>query len=159
LTGGEDGVTARMFPDSALSRMGLKDDDVIVAFNGKPVKSGGQLQQMLRALDVGAAMDFSVKRGTESVSVKGAVQASTDVAELFGRRGTRLVVMRLDPESALAESGLADGDVVKAVNGTAVADREQYNSAVSKVTEGEIVKITVDRAGAEKVVEHHATQS
>jgi predicted metalloprotease with PDZ domain len=159
LTGGDDGVIIKVFQDSALARIGLKNDDVIKAFNGRPVKTGGELQQILRTLEVGAAMDFTVKRAQETVSVKGAVEAATDVAELLGRRGSRMAVTRLDPESPAALSGLANGDVIKAVNGTPVADRDQYHAAVGKVTDGEVVKFTVDRGGTEQVIEHRATQS
>lgn len=159
--GGEDGVAVKVAEDSALARLGLRDQDLVTAVNGANVKTGRDLLEALRRLEVGSPLEIGLKRGNDPMSLKGAVEAATDVADLFGRRGggNRLTVSRVDEDSDLARSGLQNGDIVKAVNGAPITTRDEYRAAVAKVRDGEIVKISVERGGAERVIEHKAAQS
>jgi predicted metalloprotease with PDZ domain len=157
--GGDDGVVVKVAEDSALGRIGLRDDDVITALNGKAVKVGRDLLEALRKLAVGDPMEIELRRARQPMTVKGKVEAATDVVDLLGRRGTRLVVPRLAQDSELAGSGFVAGDLVKSVNGTAVATREEFRAAASRIKDGEVVKIAVERGGAERVIEHRAVQA
>jgi predicted metalloprotease with PDZ domain len=157
--GGDDGVTVRVPEDSALFRLGMRDGDVVTSVNGAAVKSSRELLDILRKVEIGAPVEVAVKRGSEAVALKGAIEAATDVGEVSFRRGNRLLVQRLLEDSPLAESGLRDGDVVIGLDGVAVKTREEWRAAANKLREGQKVRITVDRGGGEHVVEHTATQA
>jgi predicted metalloprotease with PDZ domain len=158
--GGGDGVAVKVPEGSALGRLGLRSDDVVLALNGAPVKTGRELLDALRKLEVGQSLAIKARRGTSESSFEGKVEAATDVSEMIGRRGgARAVVRMLAEDSALARSGLLNGDLVKAVDGRAVGTRDEFRAACASVKEGDLVKITVERGGAEQVIEHRATAS
>jgi predicted metalloprotease with PDZ domain len=158
--GGEGGVTVKVAEDSSFARLGLRDEDVITSINGESVKTSRELLDALRKLEVGNPIEVGVKRGSETKSLKGAVEAAVDVADIVGRRGGGvLAITRIPDDSELARSGFENGDVVKAVNGTEVASREAYRAAIAKVRDGEVVKIAIERKGAKQVIEHKAAQA
>jgi predicted metalloprotease with PDZ domain len=157
--GGTEGVTVKVPEDSALFRMGLRDGDVVTSVNSVAITSARDLVDTLRNIEIGAQAAIGGKRGTEPISLNGAMEAATDLAEVSFRRGNRLLVQRLTDDSPLAESGLRDGDVVTAIDGVAVKTREDWRAAVAKIREGQKVKISVDRGGSEEMINHTATQA
>jgi predicted metalloprotease with PDZ domain len=155
--GGTDGVAVKVPADSALFRLGLRDDDTVTAVNGAAVKTGRELLEALRTIDVGAPIELGVTRDGKPVPLKGRIEASLDVADLLGRgRGERLVVSRVAEDSELAASGFKNGDVVTGLNGVALKTREEWRAAVAKLRDQELVKVTVERGGAEHLIEHRA---
>ena len=135
-------------------KAGLQEGDVILAFDGQPIDSAGQLPSAVAATDPGKAVALQVWRdhATREVKVKlgqmtdeNAVAANDDGASA-GRLG--LMVRPLsaeekqqvelsdglvveDVDGAAAEAGVRPGDIVIAANGTAVKSVEQLRSVVS----------------------------
>jgi hypothetical protein len=56
-------------------------------------------------------------------------------------------------------SGLMNGDTVTALDGTPVKSREEFRAAVAKIKDGDLVKISLERDGKERIVEHKAAPS
>ena len=137
----------------------MRDGDVVTSVNAVAIKSARELLDALRKIEIGAQAEIGAKRGTEPISLNGAIEAATDLAELSLRRGSRLLVQRLPEDSPLAESGLRDGDVVTAIDGVAIKTREDWRAAVAKIREGQAVKISVDRGGSEETIRHTASQA
>ena len=135
-------------------KAGLKEGDVILAFDGQAIDSAGQLPSAVAATDPGktvtlqvwrdrARRDFDVQLG--KTTDENLVAASDDGSGA-GRLG--MMVRPLSPEErgeanldsglvvanvdgAAAEAGMRPGDIVIAANGTPVQSVEQLRSVVS----------------------------
>jgi serine protease Do len=133
---------------------GLKEGDVILAFDGQPVESAGQLPSAVAAAKPGRKVELQVWREGASrkidvtlgeVTDGNQVAANTEAAE-GGRLGVS--VRPLSPAErssaqleaglvveevagAAAEAGIQPGDVVLSANGRPVGDVEQLRSIVS----------------------------
>jgi len=136
------------------AKAGLREGDVILAFDGQTIDSAGQLPSAVAATDPGKAVAVQVwrDRATREVSVRlgqttegDAVAANAD-GTAAGRLG--MMVRPLSPEEkqqtelsdglvvedvegAAAEAGVRPGDIVIAANGTSVKSVEQLRSVVS----------------------------
>jgi serine protease Do len=138
-------VITDVTPDSPASKAGLKSNDVILEFDGKPVKDGRSLKFAVAATEPGHEARITVLRDGKNESVaakigelpgekqKGASVSSGDndvldgveVADLdagarnefeIPPRVQGALVTNVDPTSAAAEAGLAPGDVVLEIN-------------------------------------------
>ena len=127
---------------------------MILAFDGQPIDSAGQLPSAVAATDPGKAVALQVWRdhATREVKVKlgqmtdeNAVAANDDGASA-GRLGLMVRPLSADEkqqvelndglvvedvDGAAAEAGVRPGDIVIAANGTAVKSVEQLRSVVS----------------------------
>ena len=70
-------------PGGPSDKAGLKDGDIIVAINGKPVKDGGELVNMVTQTPVGHSLDISVVRDGKRENYKVIVG---DLAQIFPDR-------------------------------------------------------------------------
>lgn len=74
---GEAGVgVSSVRPGGPAEKAGLKAGDVIVKFAGIPVGDVHEYMAALETVDVGDEIDIVVKRGTETVTLKGKVGVS-----------------------------------------------------------------------------------
>lgn len=64
-----------------------------------------------------------------------------------------VVIMAVDPRSPAAEAGLEAGDIITAVNGTAVATPEDVVTAIADRAVGDTVSIEIVRNGETQTVE------
>jgi len=138
-------IVTDVTPDSPAARAGLKNNDVILSYDGKPVKDGRALKFAVAATEPGREATVGILRDgkEESISVKvgepagdkskaSAVSGSdndvldgVEVADLdagarsefeIPDRVQGALVTNVDPASAAAEAGLAPGDVVLEIN-------------------------------------------
>jgi serine protease Do len=138
-------VVADVKPDAPAANAGLKSGDVILEYEGKPVKDSRQLKFSVAAMEPGQKAKLGYlrdgKNETATVTVgevpgeKQTVAASAandtgvldgvEVADLDAAARqefevpTRVhgaVVANVDPSSAAAEAGLAPGDVIEEIN-------------------------------------------
>jgi serine protease Do len=140
--------------DGPAAKAGLKEGDVILAFDGQPIDSAGQLPAAVAATDPGKAVALQVwrDRATREIKVKlgqttdeNAVAANGDGTSA-GRLGMMVRPLSAEEkqqvelsdglvvenvEGAAAEAGVRPGDIVIAANGTAVKSVEQLRSVVS----------------------------
>jgi serine protease Do len=79
--GAHSGVLVnRVRPGGPAAKAGLKEEDIIIALNGKPVKDGEDLVGRVSELPVGTQADVTVDRDGKSMSFKVSIQ---DRAEVF----------------------------------------------------------------------------
>lgn len=64
-----------------------------------------------------------------------------------------LVIDRLEPGSAAARAGLADGDALASLNGAALTDGDRAEAALGRLRAGDSVRLEVARDGAVRAIE------
>ena len=149
-------LVAKIEPDSAAARSGLKVGDVILAFNGNPIGDAGQLSARVGTATPGDKASLEVWREGKSVTLNVTIGSATPVAVADtaganaspqGRLG--LSVRPLSPDEReqarvssglvvedvqghAAEAGIQPGDVVLSVDGTPVQSVEQLRKMVQE---------------------------
>jgi Do/DeqQ family serine protease len=89
----------------------------------------------------------SVKRGRIGVAIQ---DLTPDLAQAMNTTySTGAVIARVEPNSPAERAGLRTGDLVLAVNGTAVRSGTQLRNTIGLSRIGDDVKLTVDRKGSE----------
>jgi serine protease Do len=174
----EGALVSDLDPKGPAAEGGVKRYDVIVEFNGKPVRSMEELPKLVAAAPVGSKAELTVvrdgKRKTLSVklgeldagvalaggpapeSAPGAyglqVQPLTpDVAEQLELSSSEgVVVSRIEPGSPAEAAGLQRGDVILEVNRRPVADIAAFRRALEGSARGAL--LLVSRGGAEIIL-------
>ncbi|MCO5125521.1 MAG: Do family serine endopeptidase [Rhizobacter sp.] len=162
-------LVASVTPGSAAAAAGLKSGDVVTAVNGEPIVRSGSLSSRIGLATPGeevkltvwrdkAAREFDVKLGSAEESDKTFAKAGGEVQP--GQLG--LALRPLTPneraqakiEQGLliegvagpaARAGLAQGDVLLAINGQAVGSIEQVRSVMQSKPKS--VALLVERQG------------
>ncbi|HZR25133.1 MAG TPA: Do family serine endopeptidase [Vicinamibacterales bacterium] len=140
---------------SAGDRAGLKQGDVITAFDGQPVHDMNTLRNRVAASGPGSNADLTIVRdGSEKhVTVKLEELDATAVAR-NGRDGDSdsngdkaalgvavqpsdkgLVIEDVDPNGRAADAGLQQGDIIKSVNRQPVKSVDDLRTALKKTTD------------------------
>jgi serine protease Do len=150
-------------------KAGLKEGDVILAYDGQPINSAGLLPSAVAATDPGKSVTLKVWRDKSARDVQVKVGRMEDKPEVAsneeGTNSNRLgmAVRPLSPEEkqqsdlkdglvvedvdgAAAEAGIRPGDVVLSANGKAVHSVDELRAAVS--TAKDHVALLVQRGDA-----------
>jgi serine protease Do len=137
---------------SAADRAGLKQGDVITAFNGAPVHDMNALRNRVAAsgpgsnADVTFVRDGSEKHATvkleelnsETLARNGSNDRSDDKSALgiaIQPSANGLVVQDVDPDGRAADAGIQRGDVIESVNRQPVKTADDLRAALKKTTD------------------------
>ena len=71
----------------------------------------------------------------------------------FAFEGPGVRVHQVMPGSAAEDAGIAEGDVIVAVDGEPVTDLRSYSELLKSRAPGDAVEVTVLRAGEERIFE------
>lgn len=160
----EGGVkVVQVLAGSPAETAGLLVDDVITAVNGTAI-GDGNVRDILKDLAVGDAVELSVTRGEESLTVS-VTLAERPLRDAIQARGQArigavleedtLTVAEVVAGSPAEAAGLQVGDTISAINGTAVTTRAEVLEALHAAHEAAAedatevpVTITVTRDGA-----------
>jgi len=161
--------------DSPAQRAGLKQGDVIVAYQGKPVEDPAALQRevthtpvntkaTLKIIRDGREQEVTVTIGEQAETVKVAsadfstenALAGLEVQSLdlqaareLGLHGKvqGVVVVDVEPDSLADRAGLAQGDVIKEINRQPIKSVRDYEKIVSNLKKDESVLLLINRRG------------
>jgi serine protease Do len=160
--------------DGPAAKAGLERGDIIVEFDGKPVKSSHELPSMVAATPIGKNVDVKVLRegnektlqmkisempkgegeagGEESEEQSGeklglsVAPVTPEVASQLGiEPGSGVLVRAVKSGSTAEDAGLQAGDVILEVNRKAVKSVEAFKSAVSSAKKDESLLFLVRR--------------
>jgi serine protease Do len=93
----------------------------------------------------------TVTRGYMGVNIQ---PVTADLAESLGLKEAKgALVADVQPDTPAAKAGIKSGDVVLAVNGTAIKDARELSRRVSMINPGTVVKLTIMREGKERTVD------
>ena len=152
VTAEEGAVIAEVQNDSPAAHAGLQPGDVVVAIDGRPVRSAAELRARLGVMPVGEEVALKVLRGAQTRTLRArigpiearAVPGGQSVPELAGARfadaerstesGAErvIVVTGVQPGSPADQNGLQPGDLVVGVNGRRVRNVAQLAGALRK---------------------------
>jgi serine protease Do len=157
-------------PGSPGANAGLRVGDVVVSFDGRPVRDAQTLPLLASTAGVGREVELAIVRGGERQAVRvrlnelpgqtpvqrppappneapvgdtGMLVRDLQAGERrnVGRNG--VLVTQLDPASAAARAGVEREDVVVSVNGTETPDARTFLSTVTATPHGRIVRLLV----------------
>jgi len=149
VVGGEGATIAEVQADSPASKAGLRKGDVVVGFNGRPVRGAAELRARLGVVPVGDTVELQVQRGGEKRTLKaqvGAIESGATggeaVQELGGAafrevsrsglpgRSRAVLVTAVKPESPAFRHGLRAGDLIVGVNARRVTSVKELTAAL-----------------------------
>ncbi|HEY2686162.1 MAG TPA: DegQ family serine endoprotease [Steroidobacteraceae bacterium] len=160
-------LVAKVEPDSAASRAGIKAGDVILKYNGETVSDAGQLSSRVGMAAPGDKANLELWRDGKTMTLTATIGSadSTTVADNSGSASTGkgnlgLAVRPLTPneraqsglsggllvedaEGHAADAGIQAGDVVLSVDGTAVESAAQLRKLVAE--HGKQVALLIQR--------------
>jgi len=161
LKNGQQGVViTNVIEDSPADKAGLKVDDVIIAVNGQPTNSAGQLQSQIASHAIGETVKitvirdgkkktFKVKIGERDAAyaIDGTLHPLLEGATFENQEdGQGVVVSNLAPNSPAAYSGLRVGDLIVAANRMRVENLEDFAKALKRDDDKILLRVVRGRA-------------
>ncbi len=160
----EGAVVAGVQAGSPAGKAGLRERDVIVAMNGRPVRNAPELRARLGLTPVGEEIELRVLRGKEVRGIRARIAAPQEIAEAEGRpvpqlpglkvieiergsalferlEGGGLVVSGVEPSSRAFKAGFRAGDILYAVNRRRVRSLAEFQSAVAGAKGGYTISL------------------
>lgn len=165
----EGALISEVIPGSAADKAGLKQGDIILEYDNKPVKSSEGLKTEISLKCPGSTIQLKVKRNqeTKQISVKlgsnsdnvmaenGIVQKlglqvealTEDYAKQLGYKPTEegVVITKVKPNSPAALAGLRPGCLIQTINHKKVTNLLEFNQAINQNTTKSILLLVRDR--------------
>ena len=167
-------LVTQTYEGDPADKAGIKEGDIIIAVDGKPIASSRELSRTVAEAGVGNKMTIKLLRdGREKeVRVKLAKRPDTEptmargesrsddlglrVREIDPEMAERLgldentkgiVVAGVDPDSKAAEADIRQGDVIIEINRKPVESLDDYNSQLRRIEKGDTVQMLLRRGG------------
>jgi serine protease Do len=147
-------LVAQVVPDSAAAHAGLRPGDVILAYNHEPVIDAGDLSAKVGMAAPGNSATLGVWRDGKAVTLEARLQQASaenpgsqsshatpgslglEVRPLTSdereQAGVSAGLLVQEVSGHAAEAGIQSGDIVLAVDGTAVSSRQELRSVVNR---------------------------
>ena len=162
--------------DSPAEKAGLKADDVVVGVDGKGIEDNSDLSRYIASKSPGTTVSLRVLRGaaeqTIAVTLGTFPEETADADEGAGHRGQLgmtlrnltpdmadrlelprtskgVVVTAVEAGDAAEEAGLARGDVIVSVNGSAIASVSDFEREIDRARPDGVARLRVRRQGGE----------
>jgi serine protease Do len=180
LPSAEGALVGDVSPDSPGAKSGLQKGDVITALNGQKIADYTDLRLRISQTAPGTKINMDVYRNGQKQQMSATLgefpekvqtaekvepgeaptlegvqveNLTSDIAQQLNLpAGTRgVVITRVDPDSAAAETGLQRGDVIQEVNRKAVNSVEQFRAAVRGAANQPLL-LLINRGGSSSYV-------
>ncbi|MCX5907081.1 MAG: DegQ family serine endoprotease [Deltaproteobacteria bacterium] len=163
-------LIAEVMPGGAAEAAGIKRGDVIVKFDGKNVDEMNELPRTVASTPVGKEVEVAILREGKPMTLKLKVGELKDEAEPAALEKAKaelgmsvqeitpeiarqlqlpeaagVIVSQVGPGSVADEAGVQRGDLIREINGEAIRKLGDYQSAMNKAKQGEIIRLLVKR--------------
>ena len=156
---------AEIVNDGPAYNSGLKEKDVIIALNSKPIESSNQLRNDVSSMRPGETAVFSIIRNElmQSVSViLGKRPNENDIANTYNNEkydllglnvedssgNNGVIIIDIDPESEAYENNIRKKDLINEINRTSINNITDYNNEIKKYNSGDVLMIRIVRNGS-----------
>jgi serine protease Do/serine protease DegQ len=150
----EGAIIANVQADSPADKAGLRRGDVVLAFNGRTVRSGPDLRNRLGLTAVGEDIELTVFRGGQQLAIKTRIAPPQGLTAVDGQivpqlaglkianidrsnpqlaRVEGVLVVGVETGSVAAGYGLRAGDVIAAINRQRVRNINEFLAAMRTV--------------------------
>ncbi|MCC6485110.1 MAG: Do family serine endopeptidase [Armatimonadetes bacterium] len=176
-------IVSSVTDDTPASKAGMQVEDVIVEFNGKPIKDALSLREMVARTEpgtkaavvvvrngerktlnvtVGTFPDQNPSGDSESTTVGNRETLGVSVQSLtadmrsqlgLGANVKGVVVSDVDSSGPAAEAGLQQGDVIQKVDQKPVTTPAEFRTAVKNLKPGDTTILVVRRKDSVRAVE------
>jgi len=165
-------LVAEVVEGSPAQKAGIKEGDVILEFNGKPIHEMNELPHLVANAPVGKQVPVLVLRDGKKETFNVAIEqlkdgeGSEDVAltqDKLGMKVTELtkeqaahmragesgvVVSEVQSDSVAERAGISAGDLIREINGLRIATVSDYNKAVATVKKGGYLRVLLRRGNS-----------
>ena len=170
LEGDKGALVSEVMKDSPAEKAGIKSGDLILEFDGKAINEMNELSRFVAATPVGKKTAVKVVRGGSvqdipvtierlKESVGGSItkevpdKLGISVAELTSELAARIrtsetkgvVVTEVKPGSSAEEAGMAQGDLIKEIDGNKISTVGDYEKAIAARKKGGVVRFLLKR--------------
>jgi serine protease Do len=175
IEGTRGALVSEVLKASPAEKAGLKQGDVVVAYNGKEIRDASQLRNEAASSPIGKEVQVTILREGKKrevpvriESMEGRVQATAvPIRERLGvtvrpattkeatrlklRPGQGVVITRVEAGSPGAKAGMEPGDVILEVNEIALSSTQDLSGALALVKPGQqILAAVVDGRTGER---------
>jgi serine protease Do len=168
-------LVAEVHPGTPAEKAGLQREDIIIEYNGHPIREMNELPLMVSVTKPGTNVTLKVLRqgkektfhmtitelaedklakgpgeeGEESGQLGLAVkELDQNLAQRLRLKETKgLVVLQVEAGSPAADAGFRPGDLIEEINGEIVAGMKDYQRVMSQLKKGEVARFYVKRQG------------
>ncbi|MDW8029354.1 MAG: Do family serine endopeptidase [Armatimonadota bacterium] len=166
-------VITRVMPNSPAEKAGLQSQDVIVEFNGIPIRSAAHLQSLVGRTSPGTTVPLKIVRGGKEMVVNVTLGERTPevVAEatrnaewrgmLVGELTPELrrqmgvpedvrgvVVMSVEPGSPAARAGIRQGDIITVIANQRITSISDFARVIGNIRPNRSAAVTIRRENA-----------
>ena len=173
-------LVAEVHPDTPAEKAGLKREDIIIEYNGQPIKEMNELPRLVAGTPPGTKTTVKVLREgkektfpltvtelkEERFGKEAAEQPSEEntiglmVEDLDPRMARRfdlkeskgVVVVEVAPGSSASEAGLRRGDIILEVGGKAIPDAKTFQKVLAEQPKKSFARFLVKREGRTLIV-------
>ena len=150
--------------DGPADKGGLKEKDVIISLNSKPIESSNQLRNDVSSLRPGETAVFSIIRNEllQSISVVlgqrpdensiGDSYKPKDKYDLLGliiedidNEGVKIIDINSDGEAY--SNNIRKNDIINEINRIEIKNSEDYNREIKKYSKGDVIMLRIVRSG------------
>jgi serine protease Do len=155
-------------------RSGIKRGDVIIAFDGRPIKESRELPYIVASTQVGKTVSVQLIRKKEKKNVQAKVEElkpsaeetqpgsepehglgmtleeiTPELAKQYDLpESSGLIIVKVEGNSPAAEADLRDGDIILEVDQTPVKRLATFISIIRRYKTGDTVLFLINREGA-----------
>ena len=158
----EGAVVAAVQPDSPALKAGLREGDLVVGLNGRPIRNAAELRARLGLTPIGEQVELRVNRGGETRMLRVQIAAPQEhtpgqgqaIPQLAGlqvveiERGSPLyqriqglIVSAVERNSRAWQSGFRPGDIIYATNNKRVRTLAEFQAALRGAERGYAVSL------------------
>ena len=168
-------LVSKVQKDSPAEKAGMKEEDVILSFNGKALNNASELSTWVASSSPGQDITLAVLRDGKEMSVKvnlgelnEAEQATAQGKSQYSNIGIQVanivpelirqynldkdvkgvVITSVNPNGVAASVGLQEGDVIMKMNRNAITSVADFNKEISNLEAGDNLLLYIRRGSA-----------